>query len=129
MKKFIIIWIVGILVFLIAIIAFAKISTKDPSGLPSYATKNPLVKEAYLFAKENPSALEGINCYCGCMQHLHDGRLHSKGLHDCFLNGDKFEIHGSQCNMCINDALEVKRMFESGKSKEEISKYIDKKYS
>lgn len=113
---------------------FPKNITSDNikiSGLPAYALASEKIKEAYLFAKENPEALDGINCYCGCMQMMHNGRIHSEGLHDCFLNpnsSDGFEIHGSECDMCVNDALQVKSLLEENKTKEEIKAIIDSKY-
>ncbi len=97
--------------------------------LPSYTKASPLISEAYMFAVESPQALDGVNCYCGCMQHLHDGRIHKRGLLDCYLTEDgKFEPHASACDMCIRDALEVKEMYEQGMNKEEIMQKIDEKY-
>ena len=123
-----------VLVALIAIPAlaftFSGMLVNQDTSLPAYATTHPLIKEAYMFAVEHPEALDGVNCYCGCMQHLHDGRIHKRGLLDCFLkeNGS-FEIHASECDMCIKDALQVKQMFESGTSKETIKQTIDAKYA
>jgi len=100
------------------------------SGLPGYASGNSLVKEAYLYATEKSEELNGVNCYCGCMQHQHGGRLHSRGLLDCFrTTSDGYDQHGSQCGMCIEDALTVKRMNLEGKTKSEAIDYIDSKYA
>lgn len=116
-------------VVIVAIVALIVVSASAPaSGLPAYATVHPKIKEAYEFAVSNPEALDGVNCYCGCMQHPHDGRIHKRGLLDCFKNGNAFDSHASQCDMCINDALEVKRMFEQGLPKEEIKNKTDSKY-
>src|SRR5512136_109188 len=60
----------------------------DPSGLPKYALVSPSVKEAYLYATANPEALNGVNCYCGCMQMAHDWRIHKRGLLDCYVKED-----------------------------------------
>ena len=133
-------WIISIAIF--AVLFGASIYFIMPAGisgeiingikLPKYALASPQIKEAYLFAKENPEALDGVKCYCGCMEMLHDGRIHSKGLHDCFLNPDSkdgFEIHGSQCEMCVNDALQVKSLIGDGKTKNEIKEIIDSKYA
>lgn len=116
-----------VIVTIIALIVVFASST-PASGLPAYATVHPKIKEAYEFAVSNPEALDGVNCYCGCMHHPHDGRIHKRGLLDCFKNGNAFDNHASQCDMCINDALEVKGMFEQGLPKEEIKKRIDSKY-
>ncbi len=117
---------IGILVALIAIPIL--LMPKNTEGLPGYAVQTEKIKEAYLFAKNSPDALDGVNCFCGCMQHLHSGRIHSKGIHDCFRNGDGFEMHGSQCDMCVNTALDVKTMSSQGKTKDEIKLFINEKY-
>jgi len=102
----------------------------DQLNLPSYANSHPLIKSAYTFAVENPKSLNGVNCYCGCMQHVHDGRLHSRGLLDCFKNPNgNFDQHASQCDMCIKDALKAKQMEQEGKSKEEINDVIGAQYN
>lgn len=107
---------------------FGKDSYVGNDGLPRYALKNGEIKEAYLFSRENPSALDGVKCYCGCMQSLHYGRIHKRGLLDCFVkeNGD-FDVHGSQCDMCVEDALQVKFLVGENKTKDEIKGVIDKK--
>lgn len=131
-------WIISIVIlavlfgFGIYLITPAGISGKTVNGikLPKYAMSSPQIEEAYLFAKENPNALDSINCYCSCMQMEHNGRTHKRGLLDCFFkeNGD-FEEHASQCNMCVTDALLVKNLTLQGKTKEEIKVVIDAKYT
>ncbi len=97
--------------------------------LPAFASSSPVIKEAYTFAVQNPGALDGVKCYCGCMMHAHGGRIHKRGLLDCFLQNDgSFEVHASECDMCIKDALAVKKWMQEGKSKEEIKNMIDAKY-
>ena len=102
----------------------------NPDNLPPYAFINDQAKEAYLYAKNNPDALNGVNCHCGCMETIHDGRVHSRGLLDCFMkpNGE-FDSHGASCQMCYVDALEVKQLTQQGKTKEEIKKIINLKYA
>ena len=82
MKKIIIL--IGI-VFILLIGIMVLNRNKNSYGLPGYAVKDPAIEEAYLFANEHPGALDGVNCYCGCMQHLHDGKIHKRGLLDCFV--------------------------------------------
>ena len=124
MKKVIIL--IGIILILVIGII---VLNKNSYGLSGYAVKSSVIEEAYLFANEHPDALEGVNCYCGCMQHLHNGRIHKRGLHDSFMKEEgSYEEHASNCDMCINDALEVKKMYEKNITKEEIKKYIDQKY-
>jgi len=127
-------WIISLGIFIIMTLltffVFGISPTKDnPYNLPAYAFINNEAKEAYLYAKENSDALNGVNCHCGCMKVVHDGRVHSRGLLDCFIkpNGE-FDSHGASCEMCYVDALEVKQLVQEGKTKEEIKKYIDSKY-
>lgn len=97
--------------------------------LPIYARQNPMIEESYMLALSNPEVLNAVKCYCGCMQRLHSGRLHIRGLLDCFIKEDgSFEKHGSECNMCINDALNTKKWNKEGLSKEEINERIEMKY-
>ncbi|MBI4017650.1 MAG: hypothetical protein HY366_01745 [Candidatus Aenigmarchaeota archaeon] len=119
------------LIALVAGIALFAATARPPASeaMPPYATGYPLIKEAYVFASANPEKLDGVPCYCGCMQHPHGGRLHSRGLLDCYKNGDAFERHASECEMCIMDALSVKKMDSEGKSKEEIVRAINAKYA
>ena len=102
---------------------------KMPALLPEYALKTPEITEAYLFASQNPDALNGVNCYCGCMKGLTDDRLHYRGLIDCYteINGS-FDAHASNCSTCINEALRVKTLLSQGKSKDDIKATIDAEY-
>ncbi len=104
-------------------------TTKTVTTLPDYALKTPEIKEAYLYARENPDALTGVNCYCGCMQGLTDDRVHYRGVIDCFteINGS-FDQHGSGCPTCINEALRIKSLVAQNKTKEEIKAAIDAEY-
>lgn len=116
----------GINIFLVTftsmLILYAIYSNVSVSSLPSFAVKSPEIKEAYLFAKDNPEALNGIKCHCGC------DSIH-KDLLNCYIQdkGD-FEIHASYCAICINDALETKQLSGEGKTKEEINSILDNQY-
>lgn len=110
-------------------VSYFRTSTTGEVSLPKYAKTMPKIEEAYRFAVDNPEALNGVNCYCGCMHHLHDGRIHKRGLLDCYMKEDgSFDRHASNCDMCINDALDVKKWTEEGVSKEEIKMRIDNRY-
>ena len=102
---------------------------KTPASLPDYALKTSEITEAYLFASQDPDALNGVNCYCGCMKGLTDDRLHYRGLIDCYteINGS-FDQHASNCSTCINEALRVKTLISQGKTKDEIKATIDSEY-
>jgi hypothetical protein len=87
------------------------------------------IMDAYNFAVSSPESLDGVPCSCGCMSKLHNGRIHERGVLDCFRIGDSgFEQHGSQCNMCVNSALDVKDMTNKGMNKEDIKQAIVAKY-
>ena len=122
--------VVSLIVIVAGILVFAS-TIRPPASdvLPSYAMGHPAVKEAYLFATGSPDSLDGVPCYCGCMQHAHNGRLHSRGLLDCYKNGDSYERHASECEMCIMDTLAVKKMGVEGQSKEEMIRAINAKYA
>ncbi|MDP2925120.1 MAG: PCYCGC motif-containing (lipo)protein [Nanoarchaeota archaeon] len=128
-------WIISIGIFMVLLLitffVFGNPAPKNnPDNLPPYAFINSQAKEAYLFAKNNPDSLNGVNCHCGCMKIVHNGRLHSRGLLDCFMKpNEEFDSHGANCKMCYVDALEVKKMINKGKTKEEIKKIIDSKYN
>ena len=127
-------WIISLSILVTLIfIAYSAFSLNDSqendNGLPVYALKDAQTQEAYLFARDNPLALDGVNCHCGCMSTVHNGRVHRRGLLDCFIQEDRsYEIHGAQCAMCIIDALQVKQLTNEGKTKEEIKSIIDSKY-
>lgn len=99
-------------------------------ALPAYASTGPsTVKEAYQFAVQRSDVLQWMPCYCGCGGH--DGHRSNE---NCFVkarNGDgtiTYDSHGANCDMCVNLALDAKRMIGQGKSLTEIRKYIDSKY-
>jgi hypothetical protein len=76
------------------------------------------VKQAYVFAGENPALLAQLWCYCGCDKT--DGH---KSLLDCYRG-----THGATCNICTGEALLAKRMSEQGSPVEQIRAAIRDKY-
>lgn len=130
-----IIWIGLVLISIVGAIFLIKAAYSNPLDLPSYAFKNKEIKESYEFAKFNPVKLEGLPCNCGCMSDAdnHNGRLHSRGLLDCFIDGElsqggAWESHASECGLCYEDALIAKKAYEEGKTKEEIETLLKEKY-
>ena len=126
--------IVSVLIALIVI----KSSYSNPYNLPNFALKKEVVMEGYEYALLNPENLEGLPCNCGCMDpegaKAHGGRLHSRGLLDCFMEGDvrnggNWDPHASDCGLCIEDAVFVKHKYEEGRSKEEIRQMLKDKYA
>lgn len=87
------------------------------------------VQEGYLFAVEHPDMLTHQPCYCGCGAMGHVNSL------DCFVQEFKddgtiiYDYHASGCGICVDIALDVKRLSEAGKSQLEIRRYIDATYS
>jgi hypothetical protein len=98
--------------------------------LPDFITHAPQsVQTAYLFAMEHPDMLTHQPCYCGCGPIGHMSSLH------CFIrdiddNGTIiFDRHGAGCGICVDIALDVKRLSEEGYSSLAIRHYIDATYS
>lgn len=99
------------------------------SGLPWYARVSANVTEAYLFATEHPDVLNGVECHCGCMERPHGGRIHTRGLIDCyFMENGTYDPHASECARCIADTLEAKTLFEKGMSRDAINQTLEAKY-
>ena len=73
---------------------------------------------AYKAAKEIPQVLDKIYCYCDC--ELNFG--HKSNL-TCFVDN-----HASQCDICINEALDAYYYAQKGLTVEEIKIKIDKKH-
>lgn len=125
-------WVISLSIFILLISMTFFIfgnRSKNSIGLPSYALINDKIKEGYLFATENPDALNGVNCFCGCMKTVHNGRIHNRGLLDCFKKeNNDYDSHAANCDMCITEALEVRKLTGKNKTKEEIKNYIDSKY-
>lgn len=130
------IWIALVIASVFGIIFLLKIAYANPLGLPDYAFTKPSIKEAYSFAKLNQNYLTDLPCNCGCSIDAknHGGRLHSRGLIDCFMNGDvnaggKWDAHASECGLCYEDALEAKKLYEEGKTKDEVKDALEAKYA
>jgi hypothetical protein len=120
-----------LILFVLLASVFALYGCTNAKALPSYALSDPKIEEAYSFARDNPEALNGVNCFCGCMQEIpeDDERLHTRGLIDCFLEPDgSWESHASNCSLCIDEALTVKSLVSMGKTKDEIKSAIDSEY-
>ena len=128
---------IGILVLsLVGTLALVKIAYANPLDLPNYAFIKPDIKEAYSFAKVESDKLTGLPCNCGCGSDAqgHGGRLHSRGLIDCFMQGDlnnggQWDGHASECGLCYEDALYAKKLYEQGKTKDEIKELLKTKYA
>ena len=137
-SKYNYLWIGILLVSVIGGIFLIKVAYANPLNLPDYALLKPQIKEAYSFAKIEGDKLKGLPCNCGCGTpegaEAHGSRIHSRGLLDCFMNGDvskdgKWDSHASNCGLCYEDALYAKGMYEKGKTKEEVKQALEEKYA
>ncbi|MEK6854711.1 MAG: PCYCGC motif-containing (lipo)protein [Nanoarchaeota archaeon] len=129
-------WISIFALSIIGIFLVIKLAYANPLDLPNYTFTKPSIKEAYSFAKLNPNSLAGLPCNCGCMLDAsnHGGRLHSRGLLDCFMQGDvnnggQWDSHASECGLCYEDALYAKKLYGEGKTKEDIKSALEAKYA
>ncbi|MAU12412.1 MAG: hypothetical protein CL607_21490 [Anaerolineaceae bacterium] len=118
---------------LVGTILLAACAPSDVGGyadeLPTYISQAPqTVQTAYHFAIEHPEELIYQPCYCGCGAMGHTSNLH------CFIQSvDKngtitFDNHAAGCGICVDIALDVKRLSEEGLSQLEIRHYIDATY-
>lgn len=128
---------IGVFVFsIVGTFFIIKVAYANPLDLPNYAFTKSSIKEAYSFAKLDSDKLTGLPCNCGCMTDTagHGGRLHSRGLIDCFMqgevnNGGKWDSHASECGLCYEDALYAKRLYGESKTKEDIKQALEEKYA
>jgi len=102
----------------------ARIGAESPSLLfPPYVHRSPEILQAYKTAVRIPEVLEGIPCFCGCMEAGH------RGLKDCFIAPDgAFDDHGADCDICYEEAVDVGTWFDEGMPLEEIEERILHKY-
>ncbi len=74
---------------------------------------------AYKAAKEDPDLLDKIYCYCKCQ----DNSGH-KSLLTCFV-----DRHGSQCGVCMDEALMASDLRKKGFGDDEIVEKVNAKFS
>ena len=137
-NKYNYLWIGILLASVIGGVLLIKVAYANPLSLPEYALLKPGIKEAYSFAKLEGDKLNDLPCNCGCGTpegaEAHGSRIHSRGLLDCFTEGDvnnggKWDQHASECGLCYEDALYAKSLYEQGKTKEEIKTLLESKYA
>ena len=136
MKNYNYLWFGILILSIIGGVILIKTAYANPLNLPDYAMLKPDIKEAYSYAKLNSEMLNGLPCNCGCGEDAssHGGRLHSRGLVDCFMNGNVneggvWDQHASECGLCYEDALYAKNLYDEGKTKDEIKEILVDKYS
>ena len=73
---------------------------------------------AYKYAAEIPKVIDSQFCYCYCKKdHGH------KTLLTCFTS-----MHGSKCDVCMNEVIYAYELYQEGKSLDEIVVAVDKKF-
>jgi len=73
---------------------------------------------AYKYAAEIPKVIDSQFCYCYCKKnHNH------KTLLTCFTS-----MHGSKCDVCINEVIYAYQLYQEGQSLDEIVVAVDKKF-
>lgn len=85
-----------------------------PRTLEPEQFSNRDVKAAYQSAKEIPDVLAQQPCYCHC-----DRNMGHRSLLDCFAGK-----HGSDCDICVKEALFALQEHREGKSAEQIRNEI-----
>jgi hypothetical protein len=74
--------------------------------------------EAYAAARSAPRLLDGLYCHCECAKHFRH-----RSLLTCFESD-----HGSQCDICMGEALLATRLAAGGTSLAAIRRAIDERF-
>jgi hypothetical protein len=120
---------VGAVIFVSAVVWYTLKSpapdTRAALPKPSVTTMDPSqfsgkVRQAYEAAQEVPEVLAKLPCYCGCMT---GGIGHRNNL-DCFR-----DLHGVDCTMCQDIAIDARGMYKSGFDIDRIRERIKEKYN
>jgi hypothetical protein len=95
------------------IAATAGAATLDPA-----LYKGP-AHEAYRIARKHPELLAQLHCYCGCdREHGHNNLL------DCFR-----DTHGGHCAICVGEAIEAERLYNSGTPVDQIRDALRQRFN
>lgn len=88
------------------------------------------IRDAYIFAAQNPQVLDYVPCYCGC-----ETRGHKRNS-DCFVqsrNPDgsvrEWDTHGMACIVCIDVARHAMRLRASGARVEDVRTAVESTYA
>lgn len=127
-------WIYGLLGVLLLVAGYRLMAGRDSAPathpapragvtaekvLPASAfTAQPDVARVYGMAEEIPEILDGIYCHCECRQHSD---------HYSLLTCYESE-HGSQCEICLEEAELAYKMAKEGKTLEQIRAAIDAQF-
>ena len=85
---------------------------------PSRLLKTPGALEAYAAARSAPQVLDGVFCYCRCARNFGH-----RSLLTCFESD-----HGSQCDICMGEAMLATELAARGNSLVQIRRAIDYRF-
>ena len=86
--------------------------TLDPQAFAGEA------RDTYRIARENPSLLAKLHCYCRC-----DVRLGHRNLLDCYR-----DTHAASCGICMGEARDADQMAKQGTAVEQIRDTLKARY-
>jgi hypothetical protein len=93
--------------------AWRNVVTLDPALYTGPA------HEAYRVAREHPALLAQLHCYCGC-----DRERGHANLLDCFRDS-----HGGHCAICVGEAVDAERLYQTGTPVEQIRDVLRQRYN
>jgi len=73
---------------------------------------------AYKYAAEIPKVIDSQFCYCYCKKNNNH-----KTLLTCFTS-----MHGSKCDVCMDEVIYAYELYQEGKSLDEIVVAVDRKF-
>jgi hypothetical protein len=120
--------VVGAVLFLSGVLWYTLKSpapdTRAALPKPSVTTLDPAqfagkTRQAYEAAQKFPEVLAQLPCFCGCM----GGGIGHRNNLDCFE-----DLHGVECTMCQDIAIDARGMYESGFEIDRIRDRIKEKY-
>jgi Protein of unknown function with PCYCGC motif len=125
-------WMIVGAVVLFGGVAWFSLRVTDSSTPPQQAAVMPQVtvqtlspsmftgetRAAYQVAKDIPDVLQQLPCFCGCKE----SAGHASNYF-CFA-----DMHGAECTMCQNIALDAKKMHDAGLATDRIREAIRIKY-
>ena len=75
-------------------------------------------REAYQVAQDIPAVIDGSYCYCYCEENFGH-----RSLLGCYMDD-----HAASCDICQNEALRVRELWDEGHSILDISRMMDEEY-
>ena len=85
---------------------------------PSMVLNTPGAAEAYAAARSAPQLLDGLHCHCECAKHFGH-----RSLLTCFESD-----HGSQCSICMGEAVLAAQLASRGASLDAVRRAIDQQF-